>query len=83
MLDIDSLQAGGGALKIAVIDGKHDRFAGLGIEDTRKTVLHPPIQGARALQKKTFRLLRNMGIKLFCLFDFIRVWHALSPFNSK
>ena len=60
-IEIDPLQAGGGALEVSVIDGQHHGAAGRGVEDARQAVLHPPVELMRAFEIKARRLLRPVG----------------------
>ena len=41
---VDALQAGGGSLEVAVVDGQHHGAAALGPEDAGQAVLHAPVE---------------------------------------
>ena len=47
---VHPLQAAGGALEVAVVDGQHDGVAGARREDAGEPALHAPVVGSRALQ---------------------------------
>ena len=78
---VHALDTGGRALKIPVIECQHDCAAGIRIKDTRKAVLHAPIQGIGTFQEKWFILGRCIQAKFLTFFDVVNIRHAPSSFT--
>ena len=49
---VKALQPGCGAHEVAVVKGKHDGIAALGVEDVGHMLLHAPVQAVDALEEK-------------------------------
>jgi hypothetical protein len=81
-IDIDPFKPRCGSLKISMIDGQHNRTAGLRVEDSGQSVFHPPIQSVGTFQEKTLCFLGDIGMKLFCIFHFVHVWHNFFSFPN-
>jgi hypothetical protein len=58
-----------------MVEGQHHGLAGTGTEDAGQPILHAPVIGVRALQKKHLALLRYVRVKIFFFFREVRFCH--------
>lgn len=82
-VNVDAFQARGRTLKIAVIEGQHNRFTGTRAEDTRQTRLHSLVQCTTPFQRKQRVGLGFVCMKILSVSDVIQVSHDVSPQISK
>ena len=62
---IDALEAGGGALEVAVVEGEHDGATVLRIEDLAEAVFETPVILVAALEEEAGSLLGDVGEEFF------------------
>jgi hypothetical protein len=62
---IDALETGRWALKIAVVDRQHHRPAAGRVENAREAILHAPVELVGAFQIKSRRKLRLLDLVFF------------------